>query len=155
MISKWVVILFLVFTICEYCGNPFESVNKHKWRCKSKLHQSSSSSHIANDRASVDNIVNPELINNRSNVNIEYINCSCGKRCKGFCGLKVHQRLCRVLESMSDNFVDNLENDYNEFNNDENNFDINVDKNLIYDNMKESPSLKKASNFLHQLMIGI
>ena len=43
---------------------------------------------------------------------------------------------------MSDNFVDNLENDSNELN-DDNNFDINVDKNLlVYNTRNGSPSLK-------------
>ena len=33
MISKWVIILFLPFTVCEFCGKDFESLNRHKWRC--------------------------------------------------------------------------------------------------------------------------
>ena len=44
---------------------------------------------------------------------------------------------------MSDNFVDDLENDYNELN-DDNNFDINVDKNLLDDTANKSPSLKNG-----------
>ena len=52
------------------------------------------------------NIVHPEITNNRSISNVEYISCSCGKRCKGLRGLKAHQRSCRVIKSMSDNIVD-------------------------------------------------
>ena len=44
---------------------------------------------------------------------------------------------------MSDNIVDNVENDYNELN-DNNNFDINNDDNLSDDTTNESPSLKTA-----------
>ena len=42
---------------------------------------------------------------------------------------------------MANNFVDNLNNDYNELN-DDNLVDNNVENNLIDDNMNESPSLK-------------
>ena len=44
---------------------------------------------------------------------------------------------------MSDNFVDNLENDYNKLN-DDNKFDINFDNNLLDDTTNESPSLKNG-----------
>ena len=46
---------------------------------------------------------------------------------------------------MSDNFVDNLENDYNKLNED-NKFDFNFDNNLLDDTTNESPSLKKGVN---------
>ena len=52
------------------------------------------------------NIVHPEIISNRLISNVEYISCSCGKRCKGLRGLKAHQRSRRVIKSMSDNTVD-------------------------------------------------
>ena len=143
MISKWVITLFLAFTICEFCGKDFKEVNGRKWRCKSRSRQSSSNNHVANDNASSSNMVNPEIINNRSIANGEYIHCSCGKKCEGLRGLKAHQRSCRVIKSMGDNFVDYLKNDYNELN-DDNNIDNNVENNLIDDNMNESPSLRKG-----------
>ena len=65
------------------------------------------------------------------------------ERCKGLRGLKVYQRSCRVIKSMSDNIVDNVENDYNELN-DNNNFDINDNNNLSYDTTNESLSLKNG-----------
>ena len=144
MISKWVITLFLAFTICEFCGKDFKEVNGRKWRCKSRSRQSSSNNHVANDNASSSNMVNPEIINNRSIANGEYIHCSCGKKCEGLRGLKAHQRSCRVIKSMGDNFVDYLNNDYNELN-DDNNIDINVENNLIDDNMNESPSLRNGA----------
>ena len=143
MISKWVIILFWPFTVCEFCGKDFESLNRHKWRCKSRLHQSSSNINVANNNGSSNNIVNPEIISNRMISDVEYISCSCGKRCKGLRGSKAHQRSCRVIKSISDNIVDNVENDYNELN-DNNNFDINNDDNLPDDTTNESPSLKTA-----------
>ena len=73
MISKGVIILFLAFTVCEFCGKDFKEVSRHKWRCKSRSHQSSSNNHVANDNASSSNIVNPEIINNRSVANVEHI----------------------------------------------------------------------------------
>ena len=90
MISKWVIILFLAFTVCEFCGKDFKEVNRHKWSCKSRSHQSSSNNHVANDNASSSNIVNPEMINNRSIGNVEHIHCSCGKNCEELRGLKAH-----------------------------------------------------------------
>ena len=143
MISKWVIILFLAFTVCEFCGKDFESLNRHKWRCKSRSNQSSSNSNVANNNANSNNIVNPEIIHNRLISNVEYISCSCGKRCKGLRGLEAHQRSCRVIKSMSVIIVDNVENDYNELN-DNNNFDINNDNNLSGDTTNESPSLKNG-----------
>ena len=136
-------ILFLAFTVCEFCGKNFESINQHKWRCKSRSYQSSSNSKVANDNVSSNNIVNPVIINNRSISNVEYISCSCGKQCKGLCGLKAHQRSCRVVKSTSDNFVDNLESDYNELN-DDNNLNINVVNNLLDDTTNESRSPKNG-----------
>ena len=111
------------FTVCEFCGKDFKEVNRHKRRCKSKSHQSSNNNHVANDNASSSNVVNPEIINNRSVANVEHIHCSCWKKCKGL--------------------RDNLNNDYNEFN-DDNNTENNVENNLIDDNMIESPSLKNG-----------
>ena len=119
------------------------SLNRHKWRCKARLHQSSSNGNVANNNASSNNIVNPEIINNISISNVQYISCSYGKQCKGLRGLKWHQRSCRLIKSTSNNIVDNLENDYNELN-DNSNFDINNDNNLSDDTTNESPSLKNA-----------
>ena len=118
MIAKWVITLFQAFVVCKFCGKFFESLNWHKWTCKSRSHQSSGNNNVANSNTSLNNIVNPEIINNRSISNVEYISCSCGKQCKGLRGLKAHQRSCRVIKPVSDNFADNLANDCNELNED-------------------------------------
>ena len=115
MISKWVIIIFLAFTVCE-----------------SKSHQGFRNSSIANNNVNSNEVVNPEIINNWSISNAEYISCSHGKRCKGLRNLKDHQSSCRVIKSMRDNIVDNLENDYNELNHNSNS-DINVDNNMLDD----------------------
>ena len=132
---------FLAYSVCKFCGKDFESINRHKWRYKLRSHQSSSNSNVAIDNANSNNFVNPEIINNRSIANVEYIICSCGKQCKGLRGLKAHKRSCRVIKSMSDNSVDNLENDYNELN-DDNNFYIYVDNNLLNDTTNECKKTK-------------
>ena len=44
---------------------------------------------------------------------------------------------------MSDSFVDNLKNDYNELN-DDSNFDINIENNLLDDTTNGSPPLKNG-----------
>ena len=46
---------------------------------------------------------------------------------------------------MSDNIVDNLENDYHKLN-DDNNFDINIDNNLFDDTKNESPKFLTSTN---------
>ena len=83
MISKWVVILFLVFTVCKFCGKDFKEVNWHKGRCKSRPHHSSSNNRVVNDNVSSSNIVNPEIINNSSVGNVEHI-APVGKNVKDF-----------------------------------------------------------------------
>ena len=131
MISKWVTILFLEV----YIGIS-RDINRG-------YIAGNGNGNVANNNASSNNIVNPEIINNRLIWNVQYISCSCGKRCKGLRGLKWYQRSRRVIKSTSDNIVDNLEDDYNELN-DNNNFDINNDSNLSDDTTNESPSLKNA-----------
>ena len=142
IIIIWLIILFLTFIVCEICGKDFESINRHTCRCKSRSSQSSSNSNVANDNVSSNNTAKSEITNNRSISNVEWISCFCGKQCKGHCGLKAHQRLCRAIKSIIDNFVDSLENDYNKLN-DDSNFDINVDNNLSVDTTNKSPSFKK------------
>ena len=110
----------------------------------SRSHQSSSNSSVANINASSNNVVNPEIINNRSVSNVKYISCFCAKRCKDLGGLKAHQRPGRVIKSMSDNFVDNLEYDCNELH-DNNNFNINVLSNFLDDTANEPPSVLRLT----------
>ena len=102
--------------VCNFCGKYFESLNRHKSTCKSRSHQSSGNNNVANNNTSLNNIVHPEIINNRSISIVEYISCSCGKQCKDLRGLREHQRSCRVIKPVRDNFADNLENDCNELN---------------------------------------
>ena len=45
-----------------------------------KPHQSYSNNHFANDTTTSTNIINPEIIHNKSIANGEYINCSWGKK---------------------------------------------------------------------------
>ena len=53
---------FLAFTVCEFCGKDFESINRHNRRCKLRSHQSSSNSNVANADGSSNNIVNPDIL---------------------------------------------------------------------------------------------
>ena len=54
------------------------------------------------------------MIHKKSIANVEYINCSYGKKWKGLCGLKADQGSCWVIKALRKNFVDNLQDDYNE-----------------------------------------
>ena len=48
--TKWFIIYLVLYllielskgVICPYCRNDFISVNKHRWRCKGKLHNTHS-----------------------------------------------------------------------------------------------------------------
>ena len=50
--------------MCEFYGKDCGSINRHKWRCKSRSHQNSSNSNVANDNARANNIFNSVIINN-------------------------------------------------------------------------------------------
>ena len=42
-------------------------------------------------------------------MNSHTVECSCGKKCKGIRGLKIHQRSCRVLQGLNDNLLQDLQ----------------------------------------------
>ena len=52
--------------------------------------------------------------------NCSHIKCSCGKMCKGFRGLKMHQRSCRVISDLEGEVFESIEEDITgSYNNDD------------------------------------
>ena len=83
--------IFAVFVVCSYCGKDFESIGRHRWRCKKRLENSTGP----------DGCINITQERNSGVTAVcTIIKCSCGKECKGIKGLKMHQRRCRVNENM-------------------------------------------------------
>ena len=80
-----------MFVVCSYCGKDFESIGRHRWRCKKRLDNSTGPNGCINTTQERDSGVKAVC---------EIIKCSCGKECKGVKGLKMHQRRCRVNENM-------------------------------------------------------
>ena len=98
--------LLPAFVICSFCKKDFEVLNCHGWKCEEKLkHQRNECNH-GND--SVLNNFNTVNLDQNKIVNNNCHKCTCGKKCKGLCGLKVHQKSCRAITSLnSDNTVIN------------------------------------------------
>ena len=84
---------------CSWCGEDFVSLGRHAWRCKSKLNRNNGGGEYVNF---ADDDTLPI-------VNSHTVECSCGKKCKGMRGLKMHQRSCRVLQGLTDNLLHDLE----------------------------------------------
>ena len=82
--------IFVVFIACVYCGKDFQSVGRHSWRCKKKLHNVDEQGDSGNITLQRDS---------ESNGACMVVKCSCGRECKGMKGLKMHQRKCRINDS--------------------------------------------------------
>ena len=89
MIRASLLALFSTLIICGFCGKEFVSLDRHSWRCKSKVDYG------------------PEIRNSDITTTIylpvkcsKSIKCCCGKVCKGARGIKMHQRCCRVIDDL-------------------------------------------------------
>ncbi len=89
MITRFILYLFLVLAVCSFCEVDFKCLGRHVYRCKYK----------PKNKKSADETVQPLLDINSSNKN-NFITCSCGKKCKGLRGLKMHHRSCRVIKDL-------------------------------------------------------
>jgi hypothetical protein len=109
MIRSSLISLLLVCVICSFCGKNFESLGRHEWRCKRKIHH-------------VENIENETTLLGRMPVitspgvgtpKRSGIKCCCGKVCKGARGLKMHQRSCRVISGLNTELRADLDEENN------------------------------------------
>ena len=84
--------IFALFTVCSFCRKDFQSLGRHRWRCKKRLDPTSGPNQT----------INITLESDSSAANVINVKCSCGKECKEVKGLKMHQRRCRVIEHMEE-----------------------------------------------------
>ena len=102
MIRFQIIILFMTFVICSFCGKDFVSIGRHSWRCKEKVTNPNSNHRNVNDFEQTLLTVNQNITTG----NYSLIKCNCGKKCKGLRGLKAHQRSCRVIEKLNGDLYD-------------------------------------------------
>ena len=100
---------FFVLVVCSYCNKDFKSRGRHSWRCKEWLRVvvndwrddtmlADTSNH---DLAHSNARLNDAVLRDQGRIsNTEYVECCCGKKCKGVQGLKAHQRSCRFVRGM-------------------------------------------------------
>ena len=92
MIRSNFVLMSLVLVVCSFCVKDFDTLGRHSWRCKQRVHHAEQDS-SAGDTANRTPVINsPNVIIPSRNA----VKCCCGKIRKGARGLKMHQRSCRV-----------------------------------------------------------
>ena len=96
--------IFITFAVCNFCGNDFISVNRHKWRCKSK--NAREEEHTSRNR---ENSANTNITHRNVVANCESVHCVCGKKCRNIHGLKMHLRSCRIARGINET-GENIEN---------------------------------------------
>ena len=101
-------LLLLIFSVvCNYCGKDFISLGKPSWSCKSKiLNQQDRNHDNGGNLENCNNVKLPDIqVNSVSISNTDNVLCNCGKSCKGLRGLKSHQRSCRIIKSLNDELL--------------------------------------------------
>ena len=68
-----------MFVVCSYCGKDFESIGRHRWRCKHRLENSTGPDGCINITQERDSGITAVC---------KIIKCNCGKECKGVRGSK-------------------------------------------------------------------
>ena len=91
-------IWILTFTSCNFCGNGFLVIGRHSWCCKAR----SRSSPVNDDIVTNGNTSNMDhtslyLDNQHNNQSSSVLMCCCGKHCKGYKELKIHQQSCKFI----------------------------------------------------------
>src|SRR6218665_3192325 len=101
----WILGLF-VSTVramkCEFCNKDFTCVKRHTWRCRARITSSNAqvSAPVPNNNV-IDNLLKDPIRNTTGqeevlNKETQWLECVCGKRCKGRRGLRKHQGTCRT-----------------------------------------------------------
>ena len=103
--------LLIFSVVCNYCGKDFTSLGRHSWRCKSKIPNQQDRNHDnGGNLENRNNVDFPDVqVNNVSISNTDNVLCTCGKSCEGLRGLKSHQRCCRVIKSLNDKLLYDIE----------------------------------------------
>ena len=105
MIRSSLLVIFLVFVICSFCGRDFVSLGRHPWRCKRRVVEGQEPRNTVNQSINV-------LHEDQAPIKITTgIKSCCGKVCKGIRGLKMHQRSCKIMEGLARNAYGEMEED--------------------------------------------
>ena len=94
------------------------------------------------------------MSDNNGPANTEEIKCAFGKKCKDLCGLKAHQRSCRIMKTLCTEVLDDL----NSNNHTDQQEEIRINENIVNEhaNLKTGINLPKndkdwetANSFFH------
>ena len=110
MIRTSLLALSVISIVCTWCGKDFVSLGRHTWRCRSKINPED----INNNRSSSNKTLGKTTTQPVLQVN--EIQCSCGKKCKGHRGLKTHQRSCRVIRGLNADLLEDLDTEIDTWN---------------------------------------
>ena len=104
-------VLLIFSVVCNYCGKDFISPGRHSWRCKSKIPNQQDRNHGNGENVeNCNNVEFPDVkVNDVSISNTGNVSCTCGKSCKGLCGLKSHKQSCRIIKSLNDELLHGIE----------------------------------------------
>ena len=104
-------VLLIFSVVCNYCGKDFISPGRHSWHCKSKIPNQQDRNHGNGENVeNCNNVEFPDVkVNDVSISNTGNVSCTCGKSCKGLCGLKSHQQSCRIIKSLNDELLHDIE----------------------------------------------
>ena len=103
MFGSKLLCILSVLVVCEFCGNEFQSLGRHIWRCKSRAENPPNQQNNEAPQAP------PEVAANNFEIPVEQpaaghnttdVHCTCGKICRGIRGLRMHQRSCRVIKDL-------------------------------------------------------
>ena len=99
---------FALATKCQFCNKDFISLNRHIWRCQSRITDTASAKQASTapsfPTCSNDDNTGRSTLNQASIPPLasDLETCVCGKRCKGRRGLAAHQRSCRAYKDLID-----------------------------------------------------
>ena len=103
MFGSKLLCILSVLVVCEFCGNDFKSLGRHIWRCKSRAenptNQQNNEAPQAPPEVAADNVELP-VEQPAAGPNTTDVHCTCGKKCRGIRGLRMHQRSCRVIKDL-------------------------------------------------------
>ena len=141
MMRSTLVGLLLVCAICSFCGKNFESLGRHQWRCKQKIHHVENVDNSTTSLGKMPVITSPGIGTPKRSG----IKCCCGKVCKGARGLKMHQRSCGVILGLNNELRADLDEENNNICPDDisNNAQCNSNAGETHE---EFPFLKKGIN---------
>ena len=110
MIRTSLLALLVISIVCTWCGKDFVSLGQHTWRCRSKINPEDINSTRSSSNKTLGKTTTQPVLQ------VNEIQCSCGKKCKGHRGLKAHQRSCRVIRGLNADLLEDLDTEIDTWN---------------------------------------